>query len=78
MKNKYLEKYGFDERECWDVSYTSRVWLYSHLKLYLESAGSVVNLGHCTDGNTILIISQSYIEQIRKYLQKRSSGMKRE
>lgn len=54
MKNKYLEKYGFDERECWDLSYTSRVWLYSHLKLYLESAGSVVNLGHCTDGNTIL------------------------
>lgn len=28
--------YGFDERETWNLNSTSAMWLYSHLKMYLE------------------------------------------
>lgn len=35
------KKYGFDERETWCLSYTSILWLYTHLKRY-KDWGSVV------------------------------------
>lgn len=29
-------RYGFDERELWNLNYTSYVWIYSHLKALIE------------------------------------------
>lgn len=31
---KQRKKYGFDERETWDLGYTSATWLYEHLKVF--------------------------------------------
>ena len=31
---KQREDYGFDERETWNMGYTSILWLYAHLKRY--------------------------------------------
>lgn len=30
------EKYGFDERELWDLDITTILWLYAHLKRFKE------------------------------------------
>lgn len=30
--------YGFDERETWSLDFTFFLWLYEHLKMYLERA----------------------------------------
>lgn len=35
------KKYGFDERETWCLSYTSILWLYTHLKRYKDWGGMV-------------------------------------
>ena len=35
---------GFDERETWDLRYTSACWLYQHIKLYKELGGQIVDL----------------------------------
>lgn len=36
--------YGFDSRETWCLKYIFAQWLYSHLMMYLEEAGEVVDL----------------------------------
>lgn len=36
--------YGFDERETWDLRYSSACWLYQHLKLYKDLGGQVIDL----------------------------------
>ena len=38
------ETYGFDSRETWSLDYSFATWLYSHLKMYLEKAGEMINL----------------------------------
>lgn len=45
---KQRKKYGFDARECYNLDYTFAVWLYSHLKMYLESAETIVDLSYHT------------------------------
>lgn len=30
------QTYGFDERETWDLDHTSVLWIYAHLKRYLD------------------------------------------
>lgn len=32
------QTYGFDERETWDLDHTSVLWIYAHLKRYLDWA----------------------------------------
>lgn len=41
---KERKKYGFDSRETWCLGWTMIGWMYSHLKMYLETGGRVVNL----------------------------------
>lgn len=38
------EQYGFDSRETWSLDFTMITWLYSHLKMYLELGGKIVDL----------------------------------
>lgn len=33
---KQRKKYGFDERETWELGYTLITWLYSHLMMYKD------------------------------------------
>ena len=42
--DKERQEYGFDSRETWALNYTLISWLYSHLKMYLDVGGQVVNL----------------------------------
>lgn len=35
--------YGFDDRETWSLDYTLIGWLYSHLKMFAEIGGEVVD-----------------------------------
>ena len=37
-------EFGFDERETWDLRYTSACWLYSRLKMYVDVASKIVDL----------------------------------
>lgn len=36
------EKYGFDERETWNLDLTSILWIYAHLKRYKEWSNVVI------------------------------------
>lgn len=36
--------YGFDDRETWSLDVYFAEWLYSHLMMYKEYAGEVINL----------------------------------
>jgi len=38
------KEFGFDERETWSLDYTIAGWLYSHLKMYEDIGGQVVNM----------------------------------
>lgn len=38
------KKYGFDARETYNLDYIFVQWLYSHLMMYKEKAGEVVDL----------------------------------
>lgn len=40
------KRFGFDERETWALDYTAAEWLYSHLRMYMEKAGNIVDLSH--------------------------------
>ena len=41
---KQRKEYGFDERETWALNSTLAGWLYSHLRMYKDIGGKVVNL----------------------------------
>ena len=41
---KQRKKYGFDERETWSLDQTFVEWIYSHLMMYLEIGGKIINL----------------------------------
>lgn len=41
--NKQRKKYGFDERETWALEYTSLMWLYEHLQMYIDIGGKIVD-----------------------------------
>ena len=41
---KQRKKYRFDERETWSLDHTSVVWLYEHIRMYLDIGGKVVDL----------------------------------
>lgn len=43
MFMKQREKYGFDERETWNLNYTSILWLYCHLKRF-RKWGNVIEM----------------------------------
>lgn len=71
--DKQRELYGFDERETWALERTFVEWLYSHLKMYLDVAGEVIDLNfykfeykgeQCTQHKCIEII----ISACEKYL----------
>ena len=38
------EQYGFDSRETWSLRDTMAGWIYSHLKMFLDLGGKVVDL----------------------------------
>ncbi len=40
---KQRSKYGFDARETWNLDYTLITWLYSHLLMFLEQGGQIVD-----------------------------------
>ena len=42
--DKQRELYGFDERETWSLDQTFVEWIYSHLMMYLEIGGKIINL----------------------------------
>lgn len=37
------QKYGFDSRETWCLSYTLISWIYSHIRYMKEEAGKVID-----------------------------------
>lgn len=39
-------KYGFDEREVWNLDKTFTEWLYSHLMMYKEKASQIIDLNY--------------------------------
>ena len=41
---KQRRKYGFDERETWNLDYVFFEWLYERLTMYREKASRIVNL----------------------------------
>ena len=41
---KQRKKYRFDERETWSMDYTSLIWLYEHIKMYIDIGGKTVDL----------------------------------
>ncbi len=41
---KQRKKYRFDERETWSLDYTSVVWLYEHIRMYLDIGGDTIDL----------------------------------
>ena len=41
---KQRRKYRFDERETWSMDYTSLIWLYEHIKMYVDIGGKTVDL----------------------------------
>lgn len=43
---KQRKKYGFDEREIWNMGNIFVEWLYSHLKMYKQIAGKYVDLSY--------------------------------
>ena len=45
---KQRKKYGFDERETWNINTILIEWLYSHLMMYTEKGGKVVDLEYHT------------------------------
>lgn len=53
------EEYGFDERETWNMDFTFIEWLYSHLMMYLETGGKVVDL----DYHTFTFEEQEYTQR---------------
>ena len=42
MKQRKI--YGFDDSETWDLNSTFYLWLYEHLRMYIDVASDVVNL----------------------------------
>lgn len=40
---KQHKKYGFDDRETYDLCRTHAEWLYSHIMMYRERAGKVID-----------------------------------
>ena len=36
--------YGFDSTETWSLDTSFYLWLYEHLRMYVEKAGEIVNL----------------------------------
>lgn len=38
--------YGFDERETWSLDHYFVEWLYSHLMMYMETGGTVIDLNY--------------------------------
>lgn len=43
---KEKETYGFDSRETIDMDVTFMLWLYEHLRMYVDTAKDIVNLGY--------------------------------
>lgn len=40
---KEQKKYGFDNRETWNIDRLFVEWLYSHFKMYKEACGGTIN-----------------------------------
>ena len=49
---KQRRKYGFDERETWNLDYTFIEWVYKHCKLYYEVANEIIDLSW--SGNNVI------------------------
>lgn len=45
---KEREVYGFDDRETWELQFAFYFWLYERLMMYVEHAGTIVNLEYHT------------------------------
>lgn len=45
---KQRKKFGFDERETWNLNDIFVEWLYSHLMMYTEIGGKIVDLEYHT------------------------------
>lgn len=43
-QKKQRKKYGFDNRECFNLDTEFELWLYAHLKMYLHDAKKIVDL----------------------------------
>lgn len=59
------QKYGFDDRETWNLNTCFYAWLYERLQMYLDRASTVINLEYHTfeyDGKTYT--QKEMIEQI--------------
>lgn len=41
---KQRKKYGFDERETWNLDVTTATWVYEHLKYYRKLGGNFCDL----------------------------------
>lgn len=59
---KQREEHGFDERETYELYFTSATWLYEHLKFYLDRASRVIDL----TGITVTIPVLKEIQESQK------------
>lgn len=41
---KEKETYGFDSTETWNLDSSFYLWLYEHLRMYMDKASEIVNL----------------------------------
>ena len=64
---KQRKKFGFDERETWNLNNTMVEWLYSHLMMYTEIGGKTVDLNyHTFDFNGRMFSELEAIEFIKE------------
>ena len=67
-KEKWKEqrkKYGFDEREIWNLDTIFVEWLYSHLMMYKEKASQIIDLSyHKVEWENKEITSEDAIDKI--------------
>lgn len=43
---KQRKNHEFDERETWELCYTSATWLYEHIKMFKNSTKDIINLSY--------------------------------
>lgn len=64
---KQRKKFGFDERETWNLNDTMVEWMYSHLMMYTEIGGKTVDLNyHTFDFNGRMFSELEAIEFIKE------------
>lgn len=52
-------KYGFDDRETWNLDFTFYLWAYEHLRMYVDRAEGIIDL----DNHPVIYKGKEYSER---------------